>query len=96
MIPPPDIVVWTEHAECVYDHRDRRVHPLPRSELEVVSAFENVGEGGRHECEEGVHDRTGVPPTNPDDEDAHDPRSDTAFDSVCDRRLRGGRAKHRL
>lgn len=87
MVPPPDVVVRPEHAKCVGEHRDRRVHPLPRAELEVVAVFENVGERGRGESEAGVDDRAWIPTANPDDEDAHDAGFDTVFDSVCDRRL---------
>lgn len=86
VVPPPGVVVRTEHSDGVSEHRERYVHSLPRPEINVVQSFHDSGEEGSREREDGVHDRGRVPPSNTSDEDGEDRGPDTAFGRLLHRR----------
>lgn len=43
VVPPPDVVVRTEHPDGVVEQRGVHVRPLPRLELDIVRAFDEIG-----------------------------------------------------
>lgn len=64
MIPPANLVIWSEHPYRMRDNGSSYVQPLPRPDLNVERLFDHIGNIGSKEREDRIYYCTGIPLTN--------------------------------
>lgn len=84
MVPPPDIVVLTEHPDGVRQHRCLYVDPLPWAELNGATSLQDGWQVRSSESDDRIHNRPRIPFADPLDKDDDDTRANHTLDNTCD------------